>query len=41
MFPSTGEDIARLHSGMLTNYEKKEVLKYPEVYYLGTIEAKE
>lgn len=41
MFPQSGEDIAKLHSGMLTAYEKKEVLKYPEVYYLGTTEAKE
>ena len=41
MFPQNGEDIARLHSGMLTAYEKKEVLKYSEVYYLGTAEAKE
>lgn len=41
IFPSTGEEIARLHSGMLTAYEKKEVLKYSEVYYLGTAEAKE
>lgn len=26
---------------MLTAFEKKEVLKYQEVYYLGTVEAKE
>ena len=26
---------------MLTAYEKKEILKYPDVYYIGTIEAKE
>jgi len=26
---------------MLTAYEKKEIMKYPEVYYVGTIEAKE
>lgn len=41
MLPASGEEVARLHSGMLTAFEKKEVLKYPMVYYLGTTEAKE
>jgi hypothetical protein len=41
MFPQPGEEIVRHMSGMLTAYEKKEILKYPEVYYVGTIEAKE
>lgn len=26
---------------MLTAYEKKEILKYSDVYYIGTIDAKE
>lgn len=37
----SGEDAAKMYSGMLSVYEKKEVLKYQEVYYLGTVEAKE
>ena len=41
MFPQSGEEVVMLYSGMLTAYEKKEVLKYPEVFYLGTVEAKE
>jgi hypothetical protein len=41
MLPCSGEDVAKVHSGMITAFEKKEVLKYPVVYYLGTSEAKE
>lgn len=40
-FPQSGEEIVKICSGMLTNYEKKEILKYPEVYYIGKPEAKE
>ena len=37
----SGEHAAQYLSGMLTQFEKKEVLKYPEVYYVGKQEAKE
>ena len=37
----TPEQIVKAYSHLLTPYEKNEILKYHEVYFIGTPEAKE
>jgi len=40
--PMSGEDLLKTHLfNLLTHYEKKEIAKYSEVYYLGTPESKD
>ena len=37
----SGNEISKDYNHLLTTYEKREILKYSNVYYLGTSEAKE
>jgi hypothetical protein len=36
----TGSDFLEQHSEFLVDFEKKEILKYPTIYYLNIVERR-
>ena len=39
-FPMDNKDVLKYYSSYLTEYEQKEILNYPTIYYLNIIERK-